>query len=449
MLTPIPRILLAGTGSGCGKTTVSCAVLQALVNRHRRVGAFKCGPDYIDPMFHSRVIGAGSANLDLFFFGAPTLRAVLAEDAADRDISIIEGVMGYYDGRTLTSSEGSSHQVAQVTESPVVLVVNARGAALSVLAVIRGFLDFCPDSRIRGVILNQCSAGTYPALAKAIRERLGIAALGYLPRMESCSLESRHLGLVTADEVENLRHKLQLLAAQAEKSLDLDAIEALARLAPPVRHEPQLLPRLEPVRIAVARDRAFCFYYEDSLEVLRRLGAELVEFSPLEDAHLPEHLQGLFLGGGYPELYAGQLSANRSLRQEIRAALERGLPCIAECGGLMYLTEEIAGAPMAGALPGRCFDTGTLCRFGYVTLTAKHDNLLCRAGESFPAHEFHRWDCTDPGADFAAVKPSGRAWSAAIATDTLYAGFPHFHFRANPASAIRFYEACLKEKHHD
>lgn len=443
-----PRVLIAGSSSGCGKTTVTCALLQALVNRGMRTGAFKCGPDYIDPMFHSRIIGAKSANLDLFFLDRNTAKYLLARNAADCAVSVIEGVMGYYDGMGLTSTEASSWRTARVTDTPAVLVVNARGAALSVLAVIHGFLTFQPDSGIQGVILNQCSPMTYPALAEEIRARFGdrVLPLGYLPPMPECALESRHLGLVTAAEVEGLKEKMSLLAAQAERSIDLDGLVKLARSAPPLEFEPVELPRFEPVRIAVARDNAFCFYYEDSLQALRDMGAELVEFSPLKDDALPEGIHGLYLGGGYPELYAARLSENISMRNSIRAALERGLPCIAECGGFMYLTEKIGECPMVGFLSGACFDTGKLTRFGYVTLTAKGDNLLCRAGEHIRAHEFHHWDCTASGTDFTARKSTGKSWDCVIATDRLYAGYPHFHLYANLDFAKNFYEACRKER---
>ena len=446
----IPRILLAGTNSGCGKTTVTCAVLQALVNRGLKVGAFKCGPDYIDPMFHSRIIGAKSANLDLFFFRENTLRYLLAKNAKTQDVSIIEGVMGYYDGMGLITTRASTYEVAKVAASPVVLVVSAKGASLSVLATIQGFLSFYPDNNIKGVILNQCSAMTYGALAKAIEERLGIRAFGYLPKMADCALESRHLGLVTAAEVENLREKLQLMAQQAEKTIDLDGLLALSEEAEAVAYEPVELPRQETVRIAVAKDNAFCFYYEDSLEALREMGAELIEFSPIYNSKLPENIHGLYLGGGYPELYAEKLSQNHYMLASIRGALEEGLPCIAECGGFMYLTEAIGEHPMVAYLPGKCFDNGKLTRFGYVMLRAKEDNMLCKAGEEIPGHEFHHWDCTQPGDCFTATKSTGRNWECAVVTDRLYAGYPHFHFYANPAFLKGFYDTCLKEKHgHD
>ena len=442
----VPRLVLAGTNSGCGKTTVTCAVLQSLVRRGLRVGAAKCGPDYIDPMFHSRVIGAKSSNLDSFFFDRDTIRYLLSHNGEGCDVTVIEGVMGYYDGLGLTSTRASTYEAARETESPVVLVVNARGAALSVVAAVQGFLDFAPDNNVQGVILNGCSAMSYGALARELESRLGVRACGYLPRLPECALESRHLGLVTADEVADLREKLRQLAEAAEKTLELDALLEIAHNAPVLDFTPPVLPEKgAPVRIGVARDRAFCFYYEDSLDLLRQLGAELVSFSPLTDERLPNGIQGLYLGGGYPELYAAQLEENHALRRQIRDAVHTGMPCIAECGGFMYLTQAIAGRAMVGALPGDCFDTGKLTRFGYITATAREDNLLCRAGEQVPMHEFHHWDTPQPGDAFGAEKPSGKQWRCAYATDTLYAGFPHFHFYAKPVMAQRFLAACRKE----
>ncbi len=445
----IPRILLAGTSSGCGKTTVCCALLQAFVNRRLKTGAFKCGPDYIDPMFHSRIIGTVSANLDLFFFQENTLRFLLAKNGADCDISVVEGAMGFYDGMGISSVRGSSYEISKVTQTPVILVVNARGASMSILPVIQGFLDFLPDNHIAGVLLNKCSATTYLVLAKAIEEHFqgSVRPLGYLPVMPDCALESRHLGLITANEVVDLKDKLTRLAIQAEKTIRIDEILELAKNTAPLGYEHVPLPQYEPVRIAYADDEAFCFQYADSLDALRQMGAQLIPFSPLRGSKLPDGVHGLYLCGGYPELYARMLSDNETMRTSIRAALERGLPCIAECGGFMYLTEAIGVYPMVGFLPGRCFDTGKLTRFGYVTLRAQKDNLLCGEGDSIPAHEFHHWDCTLPGSDFRAEKSSGKEWMCSVATKTLYAGFPHIHFYANPKFAACFYDACRKEKH--
>lgn len=446
----IPRVVLAGTNSGCGKTTVTCAILQALVNREWKVGAFKCGPDYIDPMFHSRIIGAKSSNLDLFFFQENTLNYLLAKNGADRDISVIEGVMGFYDGMGLTTTTASTYEISQVTQSPVVLVVAAKGASLSILATIQGFLNFCPDNQICGVIMNQCTAMTYSGLAKEIRKRFSdkVRPLGFLPVLPECSLESRHLGLITAAEVQGLREKLQILAAQAEQTIDLDGLLEIAMTASPVSCEEVKLPiQQERIRIAVARDSAFCFYYEDSLGALREIGAELVPFSPLSDRELPPDIHGLYLGGGYPELYARQLSENTTMRTSMKAALDQGLPCIAECGGFMYLTEAIGEFPMVSFLSGKSFDTGKLTRFGYVHLKANQDNLLCKSGEEIPGHEFHHWDSEDTGNSFTASRASGKSWGCVHATQRLYAGYPHFHFYSNPDFAVSFYNTCRKEKH--
>ncbi len=436
-----PRVLFAGVSSGCGKTTVTCAVLQALINRGLRLHAFKCGPDYIDPMFHERVIGARGSNLDLFFYAPDTVRYLLAKNAAEADVSILEGVMGYYDGQGINSLEKSTYEIARETGSPAVLVVNGRGMAFSAMAVIRGFLSAVPESGIRGVILNNVSAPTYALLKEAILEQFGgaVKPLGHLPPMPDCAFESRHLGLVTAGEIADVRAKLNRLAAQAEQSIDLDGLLALAGESEPVRYAPPVVRKFEtPVRVAVAMDRAFCFYYRDNLELLREMGAELYPFSPLADAALPA-CDALYLGGGYPELHLDALSGNSAMRRAVRDALAGGMPCIAECGGFMYLTEAIEGRPMVGALPGTCKNQGKLVRFGYVTLTAKQDNLLCRAGEQISAHEFHYYDAEEPGGAFTARKRRGAPWDCAFATERLYAGYPHLPFYANPRFAENFY----------
>ncbi|MBO4849188.1 MAG: cobyrinate a,c-diamide synthase [Clostridia bacterium] len=443
----INRVLIAGTGSGCGKTTVTCAVLSALKKRGLDAGAAKCGPDYIDPMFHRSVIGAPSVNLDPFFFDENTLRFLLAKNGGGRDLTVIEGVMGYYDGLGLTTAKAGAYDLARITKTPVVLTVNARGASLSILAIIKGFLDFVPESFIKGVIFNNCTEKVYSALAPETETRLGIKPLGFMPSMPECGIGSRHLGLVTADEIADIREKMRLLAEQAERSIDLEGVIALAASAPELEFEPIPFEKREPVRVAVARDRAFCFYYEDSLDLLCEMGAEIVPFSPIADARLPENVHGLYLGGGYPELWAERLSANITMRESVGNALTNGLPCIAECGGFMYLTEAIGEHPMVGFIKGRSFDNGRLTRFGYVRLTAEKDNMLCRRGGSIPAHEFHHWDAEDPGDGFAARKPDGRSWACVHAGDTLYAGYPHMHFYAEPDFARGFYDAMLKEKH--
>lgn len=444
----LPRVLIAGTNSGCGKTGVVCAVLQALKNRGTDVSAFKCGPDYIDPMFHTKVTGVPCRNLDLHFFSGDTLRYLLAENG--REMAILEGVMGYYDGIGMTS-KASTYEVAKESRTPTVLVVSAGGAARSLLAAIEGFVNLEADSGIRGVIFNRCSAMLYPSLKTMVQAHFGgrVKPLGFLPNMPEAVIESRHLGLITAEEIGNLQEKLRLLGQQAEKSIDLDGLLELAESAGDLSFAPPVLPTLgTPVRIGIARDKAFCFYYADSLALLEKLGAQLVPFSPLEDQALPENLQGLYLGGGYPELYEEELSSNISVRRCIRTAVAEGLPTIAECGGFLYLHDTLEGAPMAGVFRGDGFNTGKLRRFGYVTMTAREDNLLCEKSRSFPAHEFHYFDVPDPGCSFEAAKASGQHWPCAHAGMSLYAGFPHFHFYSDPTMAERFLNACRQYKEH-
>ena len=444
------QFLVAAPCSGSGKTTLTCALLAALKRRGADPCAFKSGPDYIDPMFHRAVLGVESHNLDLFFSAPDTVRALYAQGAAGHGAAVCEGAMGFYDGLGGVTDTASAWHLADTLGLPVLLVVPAKGASLTLAAQINGLKTFRTPSRIVGVLLNDCTSALYKMLKPMLERETGLPVLGHLPRLPEASIESRHLGLVTAGEIRDLREKMQTLAAQAEKTLDIDALLALAHEAEPLDYTPAVLPKKEKIRLAVARDNAFCFYYEDSLDAVREMGGELVPFSPITDGALPENIDGLYLGGGYPELYAKELGENASMRASVRAALERGVPCIAECGGFMYLTEAIGDEPMAGFLPGTCFDTGKLTRFGYVTLRAKKDNLLCRAGGEIAAHEFHHWDCTCPGDAFAAEKPTGRRWECAAASDTLYAGYPHFHFYSNLEFLYSFYDACIKEKHrHD
>ena len=445
----LPRILFCAPASGGGKTTVTCAVLQALVSRGKRPVSFKSGPDYIDPMFHSQVIGATSRNLDLFFLGREAVLQLLAENGEAGDVAIIEGAMGYYDGIAM-SSEASAWDLARTTRTPAVLVLDARGTARSAAALVKGFCSFEPDAPICGVILNRVSAMLYPRLKDCIEAETGVTVYGFLPERPDCTVESRHLGLVTAAEIGDLKERLWKLAEQAEETIDLDGLLELAASADELETEAFAYP--PPVegspRIAVARDNAFCFYYADALRLLERCGAELAEFSPLEDDRLPEGCSGLYLGGGYPELYGRQLSENEAMRTAIRTAIREGMPTVAECGGFLYLHDTMECDdgrfwPMVGAIPQKAWRTPRLNRFGYVTLTARRDSLLLREGERVPAHEFHYWESGDPGSDFRADKPrSSRGWDCGHAGPSLYAGFPHFHFCAKPETAARFAAAA-------
>ena len=446
----IPRIVIGAPTSNAGKTTVTLALLAALKETGRKPVSFKCGPDYIDPMFHSHILGIPSYNLDLFLCGrgeagANTVRGLFCHHAADAGIAVTEGVMGFYDGVGI-SSEASTYDLARTLDAPVVLVASAKGAARSICATIKGFAEFESDSHVAGVILNNCSKSLYAMLAPMIETETGIKPLGYLPKVPEAVIESRHLGLVTAEEIDGLRARLAKLGEVALESLDLDAIMELGAGAPALEGTlPEVAPVVDPAhapRIAVARDKAFCFYYADNLELLQRLGAKLVEFSPLSDKGLPADIDGLYLGGGYPELYEQQLEANSSMRASVCGSVAGGLPTFAECGGFMYLLDELDGHEMTGALPGSAHGTDRLQRFGYTTLTLTRDTLMGRAGDQIPAHEFHYWDSTENGDACNAEKASGRSWECVVANESLWAGFPHLFLYGNPSFAASFVEAC-------
>ena len=428
------RILIAGTYSGCGKTTVTLALLSALKARELPLAAFKCGPDYIDPMFHREALKVPSRNLDPFFSTDAALRAALAEQ--DSRLCVIEGVMGYYDG-VGPAGEFSTCDVARHTQTPVIFVVNAKGMYTSAGAILHGFREFQPQSNVRGVIFNGVPQGLYEGL-KQIAMDAGVMPLGFLPYEKELSIGSRHLGLITAGEIDDLQEKLRALGALAQMHIDIDGVLALAASAPILHKKAQEVSPIASVRVAVARDNAFCFLYEENLALLRALGCELCFFSPLHDAVLPENIGSLYLPGGYPELHLEALSANVPMRQAVKAAIEDGLPTLAECGGFLYLHDTLDGCPMVDAIRAKAYRTEKLQRFGYETLTAKRDNLLCGAGESIRAHEFHYYESAFCGDAFMAQKPNGRAWDCAHASGSLYAGFPHLYFPANASFAERF-----------
>jgi len=435
------RLLIAGTNSGCGKTTATCALLCALKARGKKAAAFKCGPDYIDPMFHREAIGIPSHNLDPFFCPPETLREQFAAGAGE--ISVIEGVMGYYDGAG-TDGRFSTYDVARATKTPVVLVMDAHGMYTSAGAILQGFRGFREESGVRGVIFNGASPMLYKGLARIARDA-GVEPYGFLPRVPELSVPSRHLGLYTAGEIADINEKLRRLGELAGEDFDMEGLLSLAGSAPELPTKPKAEPSPERVRVAVARDEAFCFIYQENLETLRALGCELCFFSPVHDAALPERIGGLYLPGGYPELYARELAENRTMRAAVKAAVSDGVPTIAECGGFMYLHDSLDGEPMAGAIGGASYKTDRLQRFGYVTMTAGRDNLLCRDGESTRAHEFHFYESENCGGDFAAVNAGGgKEYRCCHAGKTLYAGFPHLFFPANPAFAEGFVNGALE-----
>lgn len=431
------QFLLAAPRSGSGKTTMTCALLMALKRRGCAPCAFKSGPDYIDPMFHRAVLGVESRSLDLFFSAPDTVRTLYARGAAGHGAAVCEGAMGFYDGLGGVSDRASAWHLADTLDLPVLLVAEPKGQSLTLAAELNGLVNFRTPSHIAGILLNNCTARMHALLAPMLEKETGLPVLGFLPKLPEAVIGSRHLGLYTAAEVENLQQKLALLADAAEEHIDWPRLLALCEKEPPALPvQPETPPAR--VRIAVAQDEAFCFTYAETLEAFRDAGAEVVFFSPLRDTALPENIGGLYLPGGYPELHARELSGNTSLLREIKQKIESGLPTAAECGGFLYLGQSLTDAegqswPMAGVLPGEAKDAGRLVRFGYATLSADSDSLLFRAGESFPIHEFHHWDSTANGTALAAKKPVGGAeWRCGFVNEHFYAGFPHLYWAGTP-----------------
>ena len=431
------QFLLAAPRSGSGKTTMTCALLMALKRRGCAPCAFKSGPDYIDPMFHRAVLGVESRSLDLFFSAPETVRTLYARGAAGHGAAVCEGAMGFYDGLGGVSDRASAWHLADTLGLPVLLVVEPKGQSLTLAAELKGLVNFRTPSHIAGILLNNCTARMHALLAPMLEKETGLPVLGFLPKLPEAVIASRHLGLYTAAEVENLQQKLALLADAAEEHIDWPRLLALCEKEPPALPvQPETPPAR--VRIAVAQDEAFCFTYAETLEAFRDAGTEVVFFSPLRDTALPENIGGLYLPGGYPELHAKELSENTSLLREIKQKIESGLPTAAECGGFLYLGQSLTDAegqswPMAGVLPGEAKDAGRLVRFGYAALSADSDSLLFRAGESFPIHEFHHWDSTANGTALAAKKPVGGAeWRCGFVNEHFYAGFPHLYWAGTP-----------------
>ena len=445
----IPRLLLAAPASGSGKTMLTCGLLKALINRGQAVRSFKCGPDFIDPLFHGRILGTACRNLDSWFSTREQLLSSLARGAQPGELTLIEGVMGYYDGLGGVEFSGSTYDIARKTQTPVVLVIDGRGASRSLSALIGGMKDYRADSGIAGVICNRVSGGLFPALRELIEREHGIPVLGYLPRMPEAAVESRYLGLTLPSEIADIERRIEAIAVRLAETVDLAALMQLAEQAPEITAEPSLWQGgRRNVRLALAQDEAFCFIYEDNRELLREMGAELIPFSPLRDAGLPEGADGLILPGGYPELFAGELSENVSMREAVRAAAEAGMPLLAECGGFLYLHRELADSegtyhPMAGVIDAAASRRERMDRFGYASFTARSDTVIGPAGTCIRGHEYHYYESSRCGEAFLAQKPAGgRQWKCLHADGALLAGFPHLYYPSAPECAWRFVEAA-------
>lgn len=452
--------MIAAPKSGSGKTMITCALLQLLKDSGKNVLSYKCGPDYIDPMFHKKVLGVSSKNLDTFFTDEKTTVQLFLDERADGDFAVLEGVMGLYDGLGGIYEQGSSYHLAKVTQTPIILVVDAKGMGKSVLALIAGFLQYDTHHLIKGVLLNRMSKGYYDIIKPLIEKELSVKVVGYFPEQKDIGLSSRHLGLVMPDELSDIKKQLNETADRLKKTIDMDLFIDIAEAADEIgdsenadvyieknigncdQNEFSQNKAINTVNIAVAMDEAFCFYYEDNLRMLEKCGAQLLYFSPLHDTGLPEDCDAMLLGGGYPELYAKELSKNVSMLNAIKKAFRAGMPTVAECGGFMYLHTYIHNQncvfDMAGALDGECHFKGKLVRFGYIELTEKNSNFLA-PNEKIKAHEFHYYDSTDNGADCIATKPAtGRSYDCVISHDNYWLGFPHLYYPSNPHFAESF-----------
>jgi cobyrinic acid a,c-diamide synthase len=467
-----PRgLLVAGTRSGCGKTSVALGLMRALARRGLRVQAFKAGPDFIDPGHHALATGVPSHNLDDWMCGAAGTRRIFARYAAGADVVVVEGVMGLFDGYAATDAAGSSAALSRLLGLPVLLVADVASMARSAAALVSGYLSFEPDLDFCGVVCNNAGSESHAALLCEVMAASlpGTRLWGVLPRRAELAMPSRHLGLVTADDDAQAFARLDALADWLESSLDLDALlAALPPLPssrgaggddPPRRESPEgAAPPLAAggTRLGVARDAAFCFYYAENLRLLEEAGLTLVPFSPLEDAALPPGLDGLYFGGGYPELSAAALAANAGMLAGVRAFCGSGRPVLAECGGFMYLMEtltDLAGVEhaMAGVFPFRAVMGGRFAALGYRQVTTLAATLLGSAGTRLRGHEFHYSRIvgetgTVPGVYAATGRKGPIEGRHGFLSGGTLGSYVHVHFASNPQAAVHFAQACLEAR---
>lgn len=454
----IPRILIAGTHSGVGKTTLATAIMASLSGRGYRVQPYKVGPDYIDPGYHNAATGSVSRNLDCWMTGEDTVRELFIRSAVDADLSIIEGVMGLYDGLGSTSA-GSSAHVAKILNAPVLLVLDVRSMARSAAALVLGYKQMDPDVKIAGVILNRVgSQRHYRILKEAIVDTCRIPVVGFVHRQVGIELPERHLGLLPTAEKDGLAGHMESLKKAIEEGIDLEAVVALARKAstsptPTVKVFPEIKVDKR-VRIGIVRDQAFNFYYQDGLDLLEAMGAELVQCSPLKGS-LPSDLHGLYIGGGFPEMFLEDLSKNNSFINDLKAAVRSGLPIYAECGGLMYLASSITNFKgseyaTAGLLNGRCRMEQKRAALGYVTATALNENILCTRGTLLRGHEFH-YSTLElfqkyPSAFHLTRWGEASAREDGVVAGNILASYVHLHFAGCPGAAARLLDSCESYK---
>lgn len=443
MVTALPRVVVAAPATGQGKTTVATGLMAALVAAGHEVSGHKVGPDYIDPGYHALACGRPGRNLDPHLVGESLVAPLLLHGARDADVAVVEGVMGLYDGRIGGDGFSSTAHVAALTRTPVVLVVDISRSSRSIGAVVHGMATWDPTVSVAGVILNQAGSARHAA---EVRSAISLPVLGVIPRDASIATPSRHLGLVTAAERGGAAEVVARLAEVVTEHVDLDAVLAIARAAPPLAAAPWTAApagtgsRIPPNRqkVAVAAGRAFTFRYAETAELLAAHGCDVVPFDPAMDPALPPGTAGLYLGGGFPEVHAADLAANTPLLAEIREAVLDGLPTVAECAGLLYLCRTLDGAPMAGVLDADAAMTDRLT-LRYPVATAPDDTLLTRAGEQVTGHEFHRTTVTPATTTTPAWEID--AQRVGFASPTLHASYLHTHWAGHPQLAARFAEA--------
>lgn len=458
MQVTVPRIVIGGVTSGVGKTTVAAGLIAALRRRGMRVQPFKCGPDYIDPSHLSRAAGVPARNLDSWMLSHETVQELFARGCRNADIAIVEGMMGLFDGRSGDADAASTAEIAHILRAPVLLVMDVGKVARSAAATALGFQQFDPGLKLAGVVLNQIGSPRHRDMIEApLTSVAGLRVLGALLRRDEIALPERHLGLVPDAESSMTSEQLERLALAIEEGFELDALLRAAREAPSFEapdtglfpnHVEQAPSPARP-RIAVAQDKAFSFYYQENLDLLAAY-AEVVPFSPLADETLPEQPAALYIGGGFPEVYATELSANTRMRNDVRAAVGYGMPVLGECGGLMYLCDSIVDLegvrhPMVGAVPGSCVMERRRVGLGYLTLKARTDTLLLNVGDTVRAHEFH-WSrleapVSEHHAAFEVEEYPGRL--EGIAQGNVLASYAHFHFGARRELAPRFMTEAL------
>lgn len=440
-----PRLVIAGTHSGVGKTTVATGVMAALTARGLRVGAAKVGPDYIDPSYHRLATGSASRSLDEFLSGRELLPSLAAMAGADRDVLIIEGVMGLFDGSGLPDCDGSTASVSALLGAPVILVVDASAMSGSVAALVHGFSSFDDTLHLAGVVLNRVGSASHAELLREALRPVGVPVLGAIARDERLAWRERHLGLVpVVERPGELVDSIARLASVVDESLDLDALMVLAQSAAPLTTPPP--PRATFVgrsRLALCAGPAFSFVYPENLELLEQAGVELLPFDPLRETRLPEGCDGLYAGGGFPEIYADTLSDNRSLLDEIRDRVLQGTPTWAECGGLLMLCDTLNDHPMAGALEGVHAVMTERLTLGYRHAATRHAGFFGPSGTALRGHEFHR-TVTTPAGDGLELTGRFGAGRSGFATSTLFASYLHQHLAATPSLVERFASATFE-----